>query len=533
MAVPKPLLLIILDGWGINPQRKGNAIALANPPFYQHLLSTYPNTTLSASGCDVGLPEGQMGNSEVGHMNIGAGRIVYQDLTRINKAIADHSFHANETLRKGMAGGSGASPINEGTLHLIGLLSDGGVHSHIDHLMALLEIARKNNVQSLVVHPFLDGRDTAPKSSIVYLKKLQHALNNCPPNANWRIGTVMGRYYAMDRDARWDRVQKAYNALVLGEGIKNTLVIDAVKKSFTEGKTDEFVLPIVLCKDNTPVGKIEEGDRVIFFNFRADRARQLTRALTQIAFDSFKRTTFPLLASFTTLTEYDSAFGLPSIFAPVNLTHLLAEELSLKGLLQCRIAETEKYAHVTYFFNGGRETPYAGEERILIPSPRDVATYDQRPAMSAHEVAETVVRQIQRRDNARDGRFDFIVVNFANPDMVGHSGNLKASMEAVCVIDSCLEKVIGATLLAGGLALITADHGNLEQMIDYETNEPHTAHTTLPVPLIMVTANEKMRARNLRPGIHANIAPTILEILEIPIPTEMDQNSLLVTDSLS
>lgn len=531
MAVPKPLLLIILDGWGINPQRKGNAIALANPPFYQHLLATYPNTTLKASGCDVGLPEGQMGNSEVGHMNIGAGRIVYQDLTRINKAIADHSFHTNETLLKGI--------IGKGTLHLIGLLSDGGVHSHIDHLMALLEIARKHNVQSLVVHPFLDGRDTPPLRSSVYLKKLQDALKHCPPNANWRIGTVMGRYYAMDRDARWDRVQKAYNALVLGEGIKNTSVIDAVEKSFTEGKTDEFVLPIVLCKDNTPVGKIEEGDRVIFFNFRADRARQLTRALTQTAFDSFKRTTFPLHASFTTLTQYDRAFGLPAIFSPVNLTHLLAEELSLKGLLQCRIAETEKYAHVTYFFNGGREAPYEGEERILIPSPRDVATYDQRPAMSADEVAETVVQQIQRGtspargDDARDGRFDFIVVNFANPDMVGHSGNLKAAMEAVCVIDRCLEKIIGATLLAGGLALITADHGNLEQMIDYETDQPHTAHTTLPVPLIMVTANEKIRARNLRPGIHANIAPTILEILEIPIPAEMDQHSLLVTDSSS
>lgn len=525
MAVPKPLLLIILDGWGINPRSEGNAIALANPPFYQHLLATYPNTFLSASGCDVGLPEGQMGNSEVGHMNIGAGRIVYQDLTRINKAISDGSFQTNEILLKGMTG--------KGTLHLIGLLSDGGVHSHIDHLMAFLEIARVNNVQSLVVHPFLDGRDTPPLRSRVYLKKLQDALNDCPPHANWRIGTVMGRYYAMDRDARWDRVQKAYNALVLGEGryadcgIKNTSVIDAVEKSFTEGKTDEFVLPIVLCKDNTPVGKIEEGDRIIFFNFRADRARQLTRALTQTAFDSFKRTTFPLLSSFTTLTQYDAAFDLPSIFTPVNLTHLLAEELSLKGLLQCRIAETEKYAHVTYFFNGGREAPYEGEERILIPSPRDVATYDQRPAMSAHEVAETVVRQI------KSGRFDFIVVNFANPDMVGHSGNLKAAMEAVCVIDSCLDKVIGATLLAGGLALITADHGNLEQMIDYETNEPHTAHTTLPVPLIMVTANEKLCSVTLRPGIHANLAPTILEILEIPIPTEMDQNSLLVKDSAS
>lgn len=520
MAVPKPLLLIILDGWGINPKKEGNAIALADPPFYQHLLSTYPNTTLSASGCDVGLPEGQMGNSEVGHMNIGAGRIVYQDLTRINKAIADRSFHNNETLLTGMIGGCPASA--GGTLHLMGLLSDGGVHSHIDHLMEILEIARTNNIQSLVIHPFLDGRDTPPKSSVGYLKQLIQALKNCPPNANWRIGTVMGRYYAMDRDARWDRVKKAYDAIVLGEGIKDTSVMGALEKSFAEGKTDEFVLPIVICESNNPVGKIEKGDRVIFFNFRADRARQITRALTEGG-----------ITQFVTLTQYDQSLGLPSIFSPVNLTHLLGEVLSHCGLLQCRIAETEKYAHVTYFFNGGREAPYEGEERILIPSPRGVATYDQKPAMSAYEVAETVVSQIKRRDEVCGNYFDFIVVNFANPDMVGHSGNLKAAMEAVLVIDSCLQKVIEATLFAGGLALITADHGNLEQMLDYETNEPHTAHTTLPVPLIMVTANEKLRSLKLRPGIHANIAPTILEIFGIPLPPEMDQESLLVSDCLS
>ncbi len=506
MAFPKPLLLIILDGWGVNPRREGNAIALADPPFYKHLLAAYPNTTLSASGEDVGLPTGQMGNSEVGHMNIGAGRIVYQDLTRINKAILDGSFYTNETLLKGISG--------EGTLHFMGLLSDGGVHSHIDHLMALLDLARIKKVQSLVVHPFLDGRDTPPKRSIAYLKKLINALENRPDGANWRIGTVMGRYYAMDRDSRWDRIKKAYDAIVLGEGITNTSVMDAVEKSFSEGTTDEFVLPIVLCEEDYPVGKMEEGDRVIFFNFRADRARQLTRAFVE---DVTLR-----VASFITLTEYDQTLGLPSIFPPVNLTHLLGETLSQNNLLQCRIAETEKYAHVTYFFNGGREAPFEGEERILIPSPRDVATYDQKPAMSAYEVAETVVGKI------KSGRFDLIVVNFANPDMVGHSGILKAAMEAVWVIDSCLEKVVGATLLAGGLALITADHGNLEQMIDYETGAPHTAHTTLPVPLIMVTADEELRRRKLRPGIHANIAPTILDILGIQTPPEMDQSSLML-----
>ncbi len=510
---PKPLLLIILDGWGINPKEEGNAIAKAAPPFYQHLLKTYPNTTLSASGEDVGLPAGQMGNSEVGHMNIGAGRIVYQDLTRINKAISDRSFHNNETLLTAMSG--------EGTLHLMGLLSDGGVHSHIDHLLEILEIARISHVQSLVVHPFLDGRDTPPKSAVIYLTKLIQALKASPPNANWRIGTVMGRYYAMDRDARWDRVKKAYNALVLGEGIKSASVMGALEKSFAERKTDEFVLPVVICKDDNPVGQIMEGDRIFFFNFRADRARQLTRTLTQALFDSFDRAVTPKISSFITLTEYYQDNDIQSIFKPTNLTNLLGEVLSHRGFLQCRIAETEKYAHVTYFFNGGREVPFEGEQRILIPSPRDVATYDLKPAMSAYEVAETVVSQI------KSNRFNLIVVNFANPDMVGHSGNMKAAEEAVLVIDTCLEKVIGATLTTGGLALITADHGNLEQMIDYETGEPHTAHTTLPVPLIMVTGDEEFRSVKLRPGIHANIAPTILTILGIPIPPEMDQASLL------
>ncbi|MBI3358909.1 MAG: 2,3-bisphosphoglycerate-independent phosphoglycerate mutase, partial [Nitrospirae bacterium] len=409
-----------------------------------------------------------------------------------------------------------------GTLHLMGLLSDGGVHSHIDHLMVLLEIARIQKVRSLVVHPFLDGRDTHPMRSIVYLTKLINALENRPDGTNWRIGTVMGRYYAMDRDSRWDRIKKAYDAIVLGEGVRDTSVVDAVERSFSEGKTDEFVLPIVICENDCPVGKIEKGDRVIFFNFRADRARQLTRAITQPVFDSFGDGVINRAPKiFVTLTEYDRALGLPSIFPPVNLTHLLGEVLSQRGLLQCRIAETEKYAHVTYFFNGGREAPFEGEERILIPSPRDVATYDQNPAMSAHAVAEAVVRQI------KSGRFDFILINFANPDMVGHSGNLEAAMEAVRIIDGCLEKVVGEILLTGGLSLITADHGNLEQMMDYETGAPHTAHTTLPVPLIMVAADEKIRALSLRSGIHANIAPTILELLGIPIPPEMNQASLL------
>jgi 2,3-bisphosphoglycerate-independent phosphoglycerate mutase len=516
MARTKPLLLIILDGWGINPNKEGNAIALADPPFYQHLLKTYPNTTLSASGPDVGLPEGQMGNSEVGHTNIGAGRIVYQDFTRINKAISDGSFANNETLLKAISGG--------GTLHLMGLLSDGGVHSHIDHLMAILEIARKKKVESLVVHAILDGRDTAPKSAITYLKQLSDAIENAPPESYWRIGTIMGRYYAMDRDSRWDRIQKAYDAMVLGEGTRTSAsdMIAEIESSFAMGETDEFIRPMVLCENDAPVGKIEEEDRIFFYNFRSDRARLITRALTETPFLFFKRERFPHLSSFVTMTEYDEKIKLPALFLPVNLSQILGEVVSQHGLLQCRLAETEKYAHVTYFFNGGREAPYEGEERILIPSPRDVATYDQKPAMSAHEVAETAVSQI------KSGRFHLIVINFANPDMVGHSGNLKAAMDAVRVIDGCLEKVIGAVRSAGGAAMITADHGNLEQMIDYETGEPHTAHTTLPVPFILVSDDPKIKELKLKPGIHANIAPTILNLLEIPVPPEMDQPSLLI-----
>ncbi len=525
MTRPKPVVLIILDGWGINPQKEANAIALADPPFYNHLLQTYAHTTLSASGEDVGLPEGQMGNSEVGHMNMGAGRIIYQDFTRINKAISDRSFYQNAELLTGMS-------LQEGqTLHLMGLLSDGGVHSHIDHLMALLEMARAKKVQSLVVHPFLDGRDTPPKSALLYLKQLEEALRkgsravSASPlfphsqTASWRMGTVMGRYYAMDRDHRWDRVEKAYRALVAGEGTRVASLFDALEKSFEAGITDEFVSPIVIC-DKTPVGRIRDHDRILFYNFRADRARQLTRAFIEEGFAAFKREKRVSISSFVTLTQYDKAFSCPSAFSPINLSNMLGEVISKNGLKQCRIAETEKYAHVTYFFNGGREDPFDGEERTLIPSPKDVATYDQKPEMSADEVAETARQQIET------GQFDLIVMNFANPDMVGHSGNLKAAIEAVRVIDRCLEKVIGATQRAGGAALITADHGNLEQMVD-DTGAPHTAHTTLPVPLIFIPSDKESDPRTVRHGIHANIAPTLLDLLEIPKPKEMDQESLL------
>ena len=412
-----------------------------------------------------------------------------------------------------------------GTLHLIGLLSDGGVHSHINHLLAILEVAREKKVESLVVHAILDGRDTAPKSSLSYLKKLSDAIKNVPSESYWRIGTVMGRYYAMDRDSRWDRIQKAYNALVLGEGTKTAEMIATLEERFKVGETDEFIQPIVLCENGAPVGRIEEEDRVIFYNFRADRARLITRALTETPFTFFKREQFPHLSSFLTMTEYDQNFRLPAIFPAVTLSQLLGEVISQQGLLQCRLAETEKYAHVTYFFNGGRETPYEGEERVLIPSPRDVATYDLKPAMSARELTEVAIEKI------KSGRFDLIVMNYANPDMVGHSGNLKAAVDAVRVIDSCLENVIGALLQVGGIGMITSDHGNLEQMINYETNEPHTAHTTLPVPFILISNNEQIKSIELRPGIHANIAPTILQLMNLAAPPEMDQPSLIINNS--
>lgn len=515
---PKPVILIILDGWGVNPRTEANAIALADPSFYRHLLETYPNTFIQASGEAVGLPDDQMGNSEVGHLNIGAGRIVYQDFTRINKAISDGTFFKNPALNSGIL----AAKEKNATLHLMGLLSDGGVHSHIDHLIRLLEMARQKGVTRLRVHPFFDGRDTPPQSALRYVDLLEKEMaQKKPAGADWKIATVMGRYDAMDRDKRWDRTEKAYRAIVAGEGIQEASAREAIEKSYAAQTTDEFVKPVVICEGGKPVGKIKNGDSAIFFNFRADRARQLTRALTAKEFEPFARYPIPSFSSFVTFTRYDETFKLPVAFEPVSLDRILGEVLSERGLKQLRIAETEKYAHVTYFFNGGRETPFEGEERILIPSPKDVATYDQKPQMSAFELTDEVVRQIEA------DRFDLIVLNFANPDMVGHSGILKAAIQAVEVIDRCLEKIVRATLELGGVVLITSDHGNLEQMVDYKTGEPHTAHTTLPVPFILV-AGSKQKSLKLRPGVHADIAPTILDLMQIPKPPQMDHESLIL-----
>lgn len=514
---PKPLVLVILDGWGINPRFEANAVAVAAPPFYQSLLENYAHTTLEASGHAVGLPEGQMGNSEVGHLNIGAGRVVFQELTRIGREISDGHFFENKALLSAI----NAVKTSNKTLHLMGLLSDGGVHSHIDHLAALLEMANQQKVQLLRVHPFLDGRDVPPKSALPFINRLEKMLmGSAPEGADWKIATVSGRFYAMDRDQRWDRIEKAYQALVSGEGQQVSSAREGIQNQYDVKVTDEFMLPMVICKEEHPVGLIEDGDSILFINFRADRARQLSRVFTEKGFDEFQRDRFVTLSAFTSLTSYSGDFKFPVAYAPVKLEGILGEILSRLGLKQLRIAETEKYAHVTYFFNGGRETPFEGEDRILIPSPQDVTTYDQKPEMSAFELTEKVVSQIL------GNTYDFICINFANPDMVGHSGLLDAAVQAVSAVDQSLEAISRVTLASGGVMLVTADHGNLEQMTDYETGEPHTAHTTNPVPFIMVS-KEKPK---LRPGIHANIAPTILDLMQIPKPVQMDHDSLIIPE---
>ena len=512
----KLLILVILDGWGINLRREGNALALAGTPVYDSLLLENPHTTLDASGESVGLPAGQMGNSEVGHLNIGAGRIVYQDLTRINKAITDGEFYKNPVLLDCMHKVSGASV----RLHLMGLLSDGGVHSHIDHLFALLDMAKKDGLREVYIHAFLDGRDTPPQSGIEYLRSLHDYLKD---TGNGKIATVSGRYYAMDRDNRWDRVEKAYNAIVNGEGLTAADPVGAVEKSYSEGITDEFVIPTVIV-DSTgrPVAAIREGDGVIFFNFRADRARELTKALLLSDFDKFQRKMSPSLCSFASMKLYDEMMPLPAAFNSVKLQNIFGEVISKGGLRQFRIAETEKYAHVTYFFNGGDENPFPGEDRLMIQSPKDVATYDKKPEMSAYQVTEELEKRI------RSGGYGFILVNYANPDMVGHTGVLDAGIKAVEVIDKCLGRVLSAVSEVGGVACITSDHGDIEQMIEYDTGNPHTAHTTNLVPFIVTKKGIHLRPG---PGIFADIAPTLLDLMGIEKPAEMTGRSLLKTVS--
>jgi 2,3-bisphosphoglycerate-independent phosphoglycerate mutase len=505
-----PVALLILDGWGIgNPQDEYNAIAQTKTPHMDLLAELYPSTTLACSGEAVGLPEGQMGNSEVGHLNIGAGRVVYQELTRITKAIREGDFFSNPVLVNVVK----QAKAQGGALHLMGLVSDGGVHSHIRHLYALLEMAKRHGLSKVYVHAFLDGRDVPPSSALEYIGALEEKMAELGVG---KIATVSGRYYAMDRDKRWERVEKAYNALVFREGEKAQSALAAVENSYRQEKTDEFVLPTVIesCID----AGIKENDGVIFFNFRPDRGRELTRVFVDKDFDGFKRKQayFPLY--FATMTQYDETLAVDVAYTPQYLKNTLGEIFADAGYNQLRIAETEKYAHVTFFFNGGEEKPFANEERILIPSPK-VATYDLKPEMSGMEVTDRVVEEIKA------GKHDLIILNFANGDMVGHTGKLEAAKQAVKTVDACVGRVVEALRARGGIACITADHGNAEIMLDHATGEPFTAHTTNEVPFILVS--EKHRGASLRKGILADIAPTILEVAGVNASPEMTGKSLL------
>jgi len=515
MTTPTPVLLVILDGWGIGEPTETNAVHMARTPNMDAYCRDYPFTTLLAHDGAVGLPEGQMGNSEVGHLNIGAGRVVYQDYTRINKAIADGELARNQVFTDTVD----AVKNSGGTLHLLGLVSDGGVHSHQDHLLAMVRLAAERGLSRIAVHAFMDGRDTPPQSGVDYLRIVRDGLAGIGTGT---IATVIGRYYAMDRDRRWDRVALAWAAMVDGEGTFESDPVEAVRNAYGRGETDEFIKPVVLTgPEGQPVAPMRDGDGVIFFNFRADRARQLTRAFTDPRETPFPMRRRPQFRRFVTCTRYDKDVDLPILFPPQGLERILGSEVSRLGLAQLRIAETEKYAHVTYFFNGGREAVYPGEDRALIDSPRDVATYDLKPEMSAPQVTEELLRRMAAKD------YGLIVLNFANGDMVGHSGVLAAAIKACETVDSCLGRVVEAFRAKGGVVLVTADHGNAEMMYDPVTCGPHTAHTLNPVPCVLVS--DAHRGRTLRAGgALRDLAPTILSLMGLPVPEGMDGRSLLV-----
>jgi len=509
-------ILMILDGWGIRDTTFGNAFALADTPFLDSLLKNFPSCKLACSGLAVGLPDGTMGNSEVGHMNIGAGRRVFQDFVRINQAIFDKSFFKTPALLHVM---NQVSSLGK-RLHLMGLLSDAGVHSHISHLFALIDMARQNGVEHVFIHPILDGRDTSPTSGIHYIQQLQDYLDK---HNYGKIATITGRYWAMDRDTRWDRVEQAYHLFTMGKGVPADNPVIAVQNAYDSGQTDEFIKPIIFKLDTDesekiPKGIIEDEDGIVFFNFRADRAKEITRAFTEPAFNEFSRKKKIHLTDFVCMTQYDETFNLPVAFAPQHLNQILGEVFSNNKISQLRIAETEKYAHVTYFFNGGDEKIFDGEKRILIPSPRDVATYDERPEMSAFKLAHTACEKIKSNE------FQFILLNFANMDMVGHTGNLEAAIKACETVDKCVQTVVEAIWETRGVALVTADHGNAEQMIA-DDGSPHTAHTLNPVRLILAGKNHKHIS--MKDGILGDIAPTLLKILNIEQPDEMTGTSLI------
>ncbi len=506
----KVTMLMILDGFGDNPNKDGNAIKLANTPNIDKLMKKYPNTDIYTSGKYVGLPDGQMGNSEVGHTNIGAGRIVYQELTRITKSIEDGDFFSNPEF---IAAIENCKKHNS-KLHILGLVSDGGVHSHIRHLYGLLEMAKRRDFENVYVHCFLDGRDTPPASAEGYIAKLQDKMKE---KGIGKIASISGRFYAMDRDKRWQRIQKCYDALVNGEGLKAGTAIKAIEDSYQKEVFDEFVEPTVICNGEEPVAKIEENDSVIFFNFRPDRAREITRTLVDKDFNEFETKKMDLY--FVCFTNYDET--MPNVhiaFKKEVLHNTFGEVVSKAGLTQLRIAETEKYAHVTFFFNGGEEKQYPGEDRILVPSPK-VETYDQKPEMSAYEVTDKVVEAIQ------SDKYDVVILNFANTDMVGHTGSLPAAIKAVEAVDECVGKIVKIIEEKKGNLIITADHGNAEQMIDYATGEPHTAHTTNPVPIILITEDQTIKLKEN--GKLADLAPTMLDLMGIEKPEEMTGESLL------
>ncbi|MDF2822230.1 MAG: 2,3-bisphosphoglycerate-independent phosphoglycerate mutase [Clostridiales bacterium] len=509
----KPTVLMILDGWGINENSVGNAVAQSNTPNLDMIMAKYPCVPGQASALDVGLPEGQMGNSEVGHLNIGAGRIIYQELTRITKEIKDGTFFENKELLRAIDN----CKKNNSALHTFGLLSDGGVHSHITHLYALIEMCKKNGLDKVYVHVFLDGRDTAPTSGKGFVEDLQNQLDQIGVG---KIATVMGRYYSMDRDNRWDRVKLAYDAMVIGSGDTATSALEAVAYSYKTGLNDEFVLPTVIIEDGKPVATINENDSVVVYNFRPDRAREITRAFCMPDFDGFDRSKGFVKLTYVCYSEYDVTIPNKTIaFEKTSFDNTLGQVLAANNLKQLRLAETEKYAHVTFFFNGGVEIPNEGEDRVLINSPK-VATYDLQPEMSAYAVGDELVKAIKEQ------KHDVIIINFANPDMVGHTGIMAAAVKALETVDACVGKAYEALMEVDGQMFICADHGNLEQLVDYVTGEPFTAHTTNPVPFVLVNAGEGIDLR--KDGRLADIAPTLLDMIGVAQPKEMTGKSLLV-----
>lgn len=505
----KPVVLTIMDGFGYTPNTEGNAIYLAGTPNIDRFSEKYPHTLIEASGLDVGLPTGQMGNSEVGHTNIGAGRIVYQDLTRVTKSITDGDFFENKALVSAMENAKDKS------LHILGLVSDGGVHSHIYHLKALIDMAKKKGIKNVYVHAFTDGRDTDPQSAGGYIEDLEKHMEEVGVG---KIASISGRYYAMDRDKRWERVEKAYDAIVRAVGNKADSPSDCIRNSYLEGVVDEFIVPTVIMEDSNPVGKVEEGDSIIFFNFRPDRARELTRAIVDVDFEGFERERVD--TKYVCMTTYDATIeGVDIAFGPEKIINSLGEYISDNGKNQLRAAETEKYAHVTFFFNGGVEKPFDGEDRLLIPSPK-VATYDLQPEMSAYKLLEKLLKALD------EDKYDFIAVNFANPDMVGHTGSIEATEKAIKVVDECVGKLFDKVIGLGGSGIITADHGNAEVMVDLETKRPITSHSTNPVPFIVV-GEEFKDVELLDDGRLSDIAPTVLTMMKMEQPEEMTGHSLI------